>query len=190
MIINQQKSIKFILLGALALFAGACSTSNQVATDYDVKADFSQYTTYNFWEFDKEDEKELGYDQLDERRVKEALVQQMESRGYTMTEKPDLLVNVRIMVKTRQNATTNNMYPYRYYWGGGYNININEYEESTIVVDLVDAQKKELVWQGSIEMPTTTEVEARDRKIKDAVMTLFLKYPHRAGKMNATSSLR
>ncbi|MBX2844035.1 MAG: DUF4136 domain-containing protein [Flammeovirgaceae bacterium] len=187
---NQQKFISIILILVLGLFAGACSTTNQVATDYDIKADFSQYTTYNFWEFDEKGDERLGYDQLDERRVKEAVVQQMDTRGYKVSEDPDLLVNVRIMVKTRRNATSNNPYPYRYYWGGSYNVNINEYEESTIVVDLIDGKKKELVWQGSIEMPTTNDVESRDRKIKDAVMTLFLKYPHRAGKMNATSSLR
>ena len=67
-------------------------------------------------------------------------------------------------------------------------MNINEYEEATILVDIVDAKKNLLVWQGSIQSPTANDPEERDRKVKDAVTKMLLKYEHRAGQSSPTSS--
>ncbi len=185
------KILKVALVAILGAFLlSSCASVNSVTTDYDVSTDFSRYTTYNFWDDVKQDTEESPkYDQLDERRIKEAVARALETKGYQYTDNnPDLLANVRVMVKTRRNATTFN--PYWGFWGfgGTNNININEYEEATIVVDLVDAERNVLVWQGSIESPSVRDPEERDRKIKDAVGKMMLKFEHRAGRANRNSS--
>jgi len=176
-----------MVIGSFLL--SSCASVNNVATDYDVNTDFSRFTTYNFWDDVKQSENnQPEYDQLDERRIKEAVAKSLETKGYAYTDNnPDLLANVRIMVKTRRNATTFN--PNFGYWrfGGANNININEYEEATIVVDLVDAQRNVLIWQGSIESPSVRNPEERDRKMKDAVMKMMLKFEQRAGRSNRSS---
>ncbi|MBT33099.1 MAG: hypothetical protein CMO01_25855 [Thalassobius sp.] len=179
----------FLMIPVMGLLLASCSSVSNVVTDYDAGTDFSRFKTYNFWDDVKKTDDKPSYDQLDERRIKEAVAQSMESKGYEFTEEaPDLLANVRIMVKTKRNATSMN--PYYGYWrfGGYNNININEYEEATILVDIVDANKNVLVWQGSIQSPTAKDPEERDRKIKDAVMKMFIKFDHRAGQSSSTSS--
>ena len=185
------KFFKVALLSTIVAFlVSSCASVNNVTTDYDVSTDFSKYTTYNFWDDVKQnDEENPEYDQLDERRIKEAVARALETKGFAYTdENPDLLANVRIMVKTRRNATTINPYWGYWGWGGTNNININEYEEATIIVDIVDAERNVLVWQGSIDSPTVKDPEERDRKIKDAVGRMMLKFEHRAGKSTKTSS--
>lgn len=185
------KNFRLVLVGVVVTFlvSSCASVNNNLSTDYDVGTDFSRFTTYNFWDDVKQNNDGIPeYDQLDERRIKEAVAKALETKRYAFSEdNPDLLANVRIMVKTRRNASTVNPY-WGWRFGGANNIDINEYEESTIVVDLVDAERNVLVWQGSIKSPNVRNPEERDRKIKDAVIKMMLSFEHRAGQSSRNSS--
>ena len=68
------------------------------------------------------------------------------------------LIDVKITGEKKQTATaTINRRLWRYYggyrygWGGGWvppHVNYDSYVEGTVFVNMIDASKKEVVWQG------------------------------------------
>ncbi len=167
-----------------------CATTQAVVTDYDREADFSQYNTF-FWsdEFhmqnnEEADNEPLFYNTLNKKRLKQAIQREMEGRGYTLSsENPDLLVNAQVLVEERN--TNQTYYPYSprfYYWGGGHNANAQRTnKEGDIVIDLIDQNKHQLVWQGYASGVLDIQTKNREEAIRDAVSIIFAEYGRRAG---------
>ena len=176
------------LTAAVALLAG-CATTKAPPTriDYDRKADFSVYRTYGFPKETGTDRG--GYSTLVTTYFKSSISTAMEARGYKYSEDhPDLLVNFYMNTKdrteTRPSAPTAGYgyYGYRY---GLYNAwpmydedRTVTYKVGTINVDIVDAEKKQLVWEGISEGRMSDEAMANPRVTVNAVVTeLMRQYP-------------
>jgi hypothetical protein len=52
--------------------------------------------------------------------------------------------------------------------------------QGTLVIDLVDSRKKELVWRGTATDTLSDEPEKNAQKIEKATEKLFKKYPPKA----------
>jgi hypothetical protein len=172
----------------VALIAG-CATTNPPNTrvDYDKNADFSVYRTFGFPKETGTDRG--GYATLVTSYFKSSVTTAMEARGYKYVEEnPDLLVNffmnTRERTETRPNpgASGYGYYGYRdglyrgwprYDWDRTVN-----YQVGTINVDIVDAEKKQLIWEGVSEGRVTEESLANPKVTVNAVVTeLMRKYP-------------
>lgn len=168
------------LLPILFTFVLASCSSVKVYTDYDKKVDFDQYKTFAFYKTGI-DKAEIS--DLDKKRIMLAIEQTMLSKGFTKSEKPDVLVN--IFTKARQQVdvnTFNNGWGYGWGWGWnpymwGGNTSVNTYTEGTLFIDLIDAKKKELVWQGEGEGVLTKDMEKKDARIQEFVSKILAKYP-------------
>lgn len=184
--------IHMLTIIAVSLLAG-CSTSpvSKTSADYDRSADFSAYRTFGF--FDTLGTDAAGYESLVTQTLKSAVRHEMETRGYRHSEaEPDLLVNfnARLAQQTRVSQTPAPppmYYGYRrgYYggWGGyGYETRVDQYVEGTLNIDIVDARRKQLVWEG-VAIGRVTDKARQDRQaaINTAVAEIFAKYPFRAG---------
>ena len=171
------KTLKFLPLMLLFLVA-SCSTV-RVTTDYDTNADFSKYKTFAFY---KKGIDKVELSDLDKRRILKAIENEMLAKGFTISENPDLLVN--IFTKSRQKVDIyNNNYFYGgwhpWYYGPNFGTHISKYTEGTLFIDLIDAQKKELAWQGigSGALNTTGDVAKKEERIRDFVSQIMAKYP-------------
>jgi hypothetical protein len=112
----------------------------------------------------------------------------MEARGYKYSaENPDLLVNFFMNTRERTEVRPNvgagyGYYGYREGLYGGWPLydrdrTIN-YQIGTINVDIVDAAKKQLIWEGISEGRVTEESLANPKVTVNAVVTeLMRKYP-------------
>jgi hypothetical protein len=121
--------------------------------------------------------------------LKVAVANQLESRGFVYTENPDLLVNFYIHTEEKiRSRTTPTMgggyYGYRdpYYdtWGGygGTETRIEQYTQGTLNIDFVDAQRKSLVWEGSVSGRITEKVlKNLSTEIEKAVDDIFGAFP-------------
>ncbi|RZJ66359.1 MAG: DUF4136 domain-containing protein [Flavobacterium sp.] len=173
------KTIKF--LPVLLLFVlGACS-SVKVASDYDKNVDFTQFKTYAFYKTGI-DKAEIS--DLDKKRIMRAIEETMSAKGFTKSEKPDVLVN--IFTKARQQVDVNTFnngwgYGWGYGWNpyiwGGNSTSVSTYTEGTLFIDLIDAKKKELVWQGEGEGVLTKDVEKKDERVMEFVSKILAQYP-------------
>ncbi|UZH56214.1 DUF4136 domain-containing protein [Salinimicrobium tongyeongense] len=173
------RAIKITSILVLFVLVMTSCSSVKVATDYDREVNFSQYQTYAFFK-PGIDKAEIS--DLDKKRILRAIDQEMQEKGFSKSDNPDLLIS--IFTKTKENVNIyNNAYGYGYgwgwhpwYWGSGYNT-VSSTTEGTLYIDLVDAEKKELVWQGMGTAALSTKVEQKQERINEIVEEILEKYP-------------
>lgn len=177
---RTRRSLTFVavMVGALGLLG--CSTLT-VSTDYDRAADFSKYKS-----FDIRPSKSIQQPFLRE-RLERAVTAQLEAKGLTRSPgSADLWVSLHGRVSQRTEIDTTSFgYGYRWGWWGGMGVTtrrVRKVPVGTLIVDLVDAAAKELVWQGSAsdtvdESGTPADREAR---VNEAVAKLFADFPPRS----------
>jgi hypothetical protein len=138
---------------AMALMMSCSSIT--VKSDFDPEYDFATFKTYrwaNAQELNPDDE--LAKDQLIYRRVQAAVDEELAKKGLTLVESGDfdIVVVAHAGIKERtQIHQTGGHYGgwYDPYWGPyGGTTHVSNYEEGTLVIDIVQWEKKELAWRG------------------------------------------
>lgn len=176
-----------MLVSALLIAGCATTTGPKTRIDYDKDVDFSVYRTYGFPEETGTDRG--GYSTLVTSYFKSAINTAMEARGYKYSEDhPDLLVNFFMNTRDRTETTPDLWADYGYY---GYRRGMYSpwplyeprsvtYQVGTINVDIVDAEKKQLIWEGVAEGRVSEEMMANPKVTVNAVVTdLMRQYPGR-----------
>lgn len=175
----MKKIIKVIPVLMLVVLVASCS-SVRVASDYDKNANFNQYKTFAFYKTGI-DKAEIN--DLDKRRILRAIESELMAKGFTKSETPDLLVSIFTKSREKVNVYNNGFGPYGYgwgwspyYWNSGYS-SVSTSTEGTLYVDLIDANKKELVWQGMGVGYISQSMEKKEERIKEFVAKIMEKYP-------------
>jgi len=170
----------FLVLLVFGFLAGCSSVS--VTNDYDPAADFSTYNTFSIYDGVIKDSK-LENVPLAKKRVLEAITNEMQKKGLTETEAgiADLTIYAQGGTAEKMNVTDYG-YGYGGWWGPypyGRDIDVSYYTEASLVIDLVDNAKKELVWRGigtGVVQQSGTP-EERQQRIDDAVAKILDQYP-------------
>jgi len=163
------KAWRVILSLLLAIWLMSCS-SVTVKSDYDANANFAQYKTFDFMSRSRDNP-------LNNKRIEAAIEQELIAKGLQKQTagKPDLLVAYHTNVKDKIDVDT---YGYRYGRYGrrvGTYTTVQKYQQGTLVVDLVDAREKELVWRGWAKGEVHDSISKE--KIDDTVGKILEKYP-------------
>lgn len=186
-----QAASALLLLAALAITG--CSSTPKIHSLYDDSADFGSFRTYNF--FDNAGPRRGAYGTMFSNLMIVAITKEMESRGYTMSEDPDLLLNFNAVFQDKTKITTSpamgGYYGYRhgYYnsWGGyGYGYatetRVSQYTQGTYNIDIVDARKMQLVWEAvSSSRLSDSDMDTLPERVKAGVPRAFTNYPFVAG---------
>ena len=172
----------------------SCSSGAQIISDYDHSAPFGSYKTYNFMEGAGPEAE--GYQSFFSQYMVAAITIEMEQRGYTKSDDPDLLVNFNAILQDKTKVTTSpapmmggGYYGYRgsHYggWGGyGYatETHVSQYTEGTFNIDIIDAKKHQLVWEAvGVGRVTEKKLANLEENIMQGVPKFFSLYPYRAG---------
>lgn len=173
---------KLLFLPVILIFA-ACSP---VITgfDYDKQADFSKYKTYTI----SEETMKMPLNQLNRDRIVNAVEAEMEAKGFTKSEKPDVILDIRIKGEEYQTATATTTGPgygfgyYRWGYGGGFSttrVNYDKYVKGTTFITLIDRATEKIVWQGTgtKTVDENASTEKREESIKNTVKEIFTNYP-------------
>lgn len=168
-----------LLLPVVLLFLASCS-SVRVASDFDKNVDFNQYKTFAFF---KSGIDKVEISDLDKKRILRAIETQMLAKGYTLSDTPDLMVS--IFTKSHQEVNVNQYNSgWGYGWGWGYNpymyggsASVSRHTEGTLFIDLIDAKKKELVWQGEGQGVLTQNSGDKEARISEFVAKILEQYP-------------
>ncbi len=190
-----KRLIHLVSLVAVTALVASCASGPDIKSDYDHTVDFSQYKTYNF--FNPMGIENPNYSSIYGSIFRDAIGKEMESRGYTLSDNPDLLINVsgRLQDKTKVTTTADpymggGYYGYRrgYYdpWGGygyGTTTHVSNYTEGTVNVDMVDRAAKRMVWEGVAvgRVDEKKSSEERRQGIYAGIQEMFAGYPFRAG---------
>jgi len=181
-----------LLVVAAAVTLTACASGPKLRSDYDHDADFSRYRTYNFMTHNGERE----YQSLFHKYMVEAITVEMEKRGYVRSDDPDLLVNFNAVLQDKTQVRTTAAPPpmYGYYgyrtgyygaWGAypyATDTYVSQYTEGTFNIDLVDARRKQLVWEAvGIGRVSESVRENMEQRVREGVPKFFDLYPFVAG---------
>ncbi|ETN93921.1 protein of unknown function [Zhouia amylolytica] len=173
------RTVKLLSLVALISFFAVSCSSIKVAADYDRQANFNDYKTFAFYK-PGVDKAEIS--DLDKKRILRAVEREMIAKGYTLSENPDVLVSIFTKERDRVNVYNNAGWgwgPYwGPYWGMGYS-NVSTTTEGSLYIDIIDAEEKELVWQGkgTGNLVTSGDIDKKVAKINEFVMEIMSQYP-------------
>ncbi|PWJ60251.1 uncharacterized protein DUF4136 [Dyadobacter jejuensis] len=179
---NWNFKIKNILyIGLLGILLTACSQALQVSYDYDSSVNLKQFKTFKVEaELNMEQDPLLG-SELNRRRLQDAVVEVMLSKGYTqVADTPEITVRFMTDVKDRQQVRSNNMYsPYMWWYGGGNNISTYNYQESRFILNIYQNTSDRMIWQGwaSGKVKAPTKKEDRQTMVKNTIADILRTFP-------------
>jgi hypothetical protein len=183
-------SPKFVVLAFAALTLAACAGS-RVATDYDANARFDTLQTFAWLDPVLEDVEDPVLDsQLLTRKVQRAVADALLQRGYSRTEHPadaDFLVTYHTASRERLRDRGGFSIglgigrPWRHGYGSmhvgdGYFPRIEGYQEGTLIIDVLDAESRDLLWRGWVRNTVETR-NYTDEAIMAAVNEIIAEFP-------------
>ena len=176
----MKNKYSYLLAFICIAFTYSCS-SIRVVSDYDKDATFSDYKSFAFYKpgIDKAE-----INDIDKKRILRAIEKTMLIKGFEKSESPDLLISIFTKSREEVNVYSNGFGPYGYGWGWTpfywNNMNTTSVSTSTqgvLFIDLIDASKKGLIWQGQGRGYLTTNPEKKENLIQEFVNQILEKYP-------------
>lgn len=178
----KTKLMKKILLLLMVIAATVGCQTVRVSQDYAIGTDFTKYQTFAYL---KKGVDEAQISELDKKRILRAIDNEMAAKGFVKSENPDLLVSIFTDSQERVDVY-NNMGWGGFGWGGfgwggfGWGMpmnNVNSTIEGVLYIDFIDANTKELVWQGEGRAPLKTKPEEKVERINEIVREIMMQYP-------------
>ena len=164
-------------------------TNIDVRTDFDRTADFTKFQTFAFAGMSDLNQTGVLSNSLTRNRIETAITRELTKKGLRLVnleQSPDLSVYYWIGVKEKQRLDTTGPPMGGYGWHGRYGygygadysgVTSYEYKEGTLITDLIETTKKELVWRATmvanLEDTTEENVELGNKAIAKA----FENYP-------------
>ena len=172
------------LFSVIALLLLTSCNIVRVVSDYDKETNFDNYTTFAFFKpgIDK-----AKISDLDKKRILRAIQDNLMAKGMNKNSNPDILVSIFTKESQRVDIYQNNFggaWGWNPYWGGNFNNNrmISSNIEGSLFIDLIDANTKELIWQGVSHsgIYKGNDIEKREEKIRLIVSKILAQYPPNA----------
>ena len=171
---------KWFTVVGLALVAAGCSGIS-TTSDWDETYDFSALSTYAWTDQGLEG----GVSEIMLRRMKAAVEGDLATKGFSKADEytADFLLAYHTGTQDQQQYDT-----YGYgaggwwggYWGGGMTTTtVRTYTEGTLILDVIDRERNELVWRGSATdtIDEMNSPEQRVQLVQDAVTKLMKDFP-------------
>lgn len=179
------KRIIQILPVALVLLLVTSCSSVRVASDYDRSINFNQYKTFAFFKTGI-DRAEIN--DIEKKRILRAIEAELMAKGFTKSDNPDMLVSIFTKSKEQVNVYNNGFGPWGWGYGWGWspwmwnnNPSVTTNTQGVLYIDLIDANKKELIWQGMGTGYLTDKMEKKDERVKEFVSKIMEEYPPSLG---------
>ena len=161
----------------LMLILAAVSSAQDVKSDYDHNADFSQYKTFSW-------EKVQTKDPLLVDRIKEAVNSALSAKGWTLVPSGGD-VEVFAIETTQEQQTLDTFYNGfggGRRWGGfgGFGdatTTVETYKVGTLVVDLFDASTEKLIWRSSSSDTLSDKADKNTKNLDKGVNKIFQHFP-------------
>lgn len=176
-----------VLTLASALVLVACGGGVTVSSDYDPGVDFARYGTYAWAErTETGDDDPRVYNSITMQRVRTAVDRALAAKGYgEADEGADFYVAWHGAIEGRMSyQTINSHYGYGWGWYGGMGVGtsntyVNEWDEGTLLVDIIDAGTNQLVWRGTATGTVERNLSPQESqaRLDDAAAKLLQTFP-------------
>jgi uncharacterized protein DUF4136 len=175
---------QIVAAAAVVLLFPVLALAQKTSFDFDKSADFSKFKTYSL-----KDGTKVGQPLIDNRIVA-AIDTELAAKGLKKSDAAsDLVVVYHVAFDKQQDITAYSSnfggyggYGYRY--GGGWgttttDVRVNQILVGTLVLDIADSTKMEVVWRGMgvKEIDTQAKADKRDKNINGAVKKILNNFP-------------
>jgi hypothetical protein len=146
---------KWVALVIVVMSIAGCTTV-QISQDYDPEKNFVEYQT---WQWQLPEQPPSGDIRIDnpllDRRIRKAVENHLADRHLNPTDiSPDLLLSYNLGIERK--IYSDDYYSYMgmgyyghpWYIGAGLETRIYQYDQSRLIIDIHDAQTRELLWRG------------------------------------------
>ncbi|MBZ0167936.1 hypothetical protein MELA_00958 [Candidatus Methylomirabilis lanthanidiphila] len=178
------RSLTTVLLLSLVALAMGCAPSVTVTLDYDKEMNFAALNTFAWLPIPVNPpanvKEALERNSLMDKRIRRAVEAQLAVKAYHMHEtNPDFMITYHIGIQEKI-AVTDWGYDYgRRGWGAPSRIDVYQYQEGTLVLDVIDSHSKQLIWrsvaQGVID--PSAPIEKREQRLNDVVTRMLADFP-------------
>lgn len=166
-------------------FLGSCSPYRITRNQADKAATWPAYRTFAFVDTSRIEPSPGASYQATVEQIKKAVAAELTNRGYQQTsDNPDLLVNIGAVVneKTQTRQTTIYEAPIytgqrRYRWQSQ-EVPVGTYQEGTVNLHIVDAQRNALIWDVAVSS-VLAKKGVTSAQINEAVHKVFARFPGR-----------
>jgi hypothetical protein len=183
--ITRKVLLSSALVALAAVVLQSCKPTLNVTTDYDRSADFTSYKTFSIYDLKTKG----NVNQLNRDRIEKYIRLEMIRKGFAESNnKPELMINVVTVLKDKKSYAANTNYygyggmyrPYAY-WGipaASYTtVNTYNYKDGSLVIDIVDARTKKMIWQGTGNAQIDKRPKNPDETIKEVVTKILEDFP-------------
>jgi hypothetical protein len=122
---------------------------------------------------------------ISNRALRSDLTRGFEDRGYAVADKPDFLVAYYACATQKLDVTYWD-YGYGFYpgwwggWGPGwgpYDATVSQYTQGTVIIDVLDAKTKELLWRGQGIARVSDDEPQYEQELWKTVTAILDKFP-------------
>lgn len=169
--------LAWAFLGAAgAVVLAACATKAEISSDYDRSANFAAYRTFTL----TQREHQGMPNPLVAVRVEEDITEALLRRGYTLAADPqsaDFVVDFTIGAQDRMDVHSYpGPFPGGPFWGS--NIDVRQYSEGTLTIDIFDQHTHHPVWHAAAQKELTRkDLEEPAGPVSEAVSSVLAKFP-------------
>ena len=183
----MKSALRSLALVTFAVVLNACA-GIPVSTDYDPNWQMPPAPVYAWMPHPLNKADPMVDNDLVEARVRRAVDAQLEAKGMRMAKTEaaaNLLVAYHIGEEEKLDINTFHShfgyYPCWHCWGPGYDSDlwVSQYTQGKLIVDLIDAKSKKLVWRGiaARRVPDFDTPQQRDQYVRETVAAIFKKFP-------------
>jgi hypothetical protein len=173
-----------MLCSIFVLLMLGCAFAQQIRTDFDHQANFSQYKTYSWQQI-------MPANSLWDARIKNAVDAELTTKGWTQVASGGDVAIVAIKT-TQTQRTLQTFYDgfgggwgWRRFGGGEFGeseTTEQDYKEGTLVIDMYDAKNRQLIWRSSAEDALSSKPEKNEKNLEKGVAKMFKKFPPESAK--------
>ncbi|UCH83770.1 MAG: DUF4136 domain-containing protein [Candidatus Latescibacterota bacterium] len=174
-----------VSVAAVIVLMTGCSQKIRVESDWDVEADFTRYKMWDWVPGDAGVTESLTIDNAEVReRIEKVVEEGFWAKGYERTSgAADFYV--KYYVGYGEELNTRNIENYYEYMN--YSVFVprvtrtytDVWEQGTIIIDIIDADAKKLVWRGNAWTEVNPQAGPRENepKLKEAVKKILEDFP-------------
>jgi len=182
------KSVTGISWFVLVLFILQACSGIQVSQDYEQSYDFSGFKTFT-WKPNNDNEYGISDNRLMDKRIRTAIESTLSAKQYTPVDsgEPDFYISYHMTVE--QVISSSNV-------SGGFSLGrsshgryggvgissgsqIRTYDQGTLLIDITDVAKNELIWRGISTQAVSehSSPEESTRVINETVEKMLAQFP-------------
>lgn len=184
------KVFKLFSLAFSMFWLVACTTTYTPDIDYNPEYNFDQIKTFvviDDYVANQQASKQLNRNlsSLDNDRIVKAINSSLSNKGMFAVDKDDADVQVHFQVVTKDktklrtyNTGIYNCWRCRGYYGAGMpvqQVEIREYVEGTVIIDMVNPETGKSVWRSLITKPVkpTKDIAEKQKKINEVIQAML-----------------